>query len=78
MTPIAPSAVDCPARPWSRGRPKTTWNSSTATPSTSGAPGATELRGQPINSGHHVAEDNPDDLVEALLAHLAPLRDLHP
>ncbi len=39
---------------------------------------ATELRGQPINSGHHVAEDNPDDLVEALLVHLAPLRDLHP
>lgn len=38
---------------------------------------ATDLRGQPIDSGHHVAEDNPDDLVEALLGHLAPLQAVH-
>lgn len=38
---------------------------------------ATDLCGQPIDSGHHVAEDNSDDLVEALLGHLTPLQDLH-
>jgi haloacetate dehalogenase len=33
-------------------------------------PWATDLRGAPISSGHHVAEENPDDLVIALLDHL--------
>lgn len=35
---------------------------------------APDLRGQPVDSGHHVAEENPDDLVAALIDHLAPLR----
>ena len=34
-------------------------------------PWATDVRGTPINSGHHVAEENPNDLVTALLEHLA-------
>ncbi|WP_422741461.1 alpha/beta fold hydrolase [Micromonospora sp. WMMD754] len=29
-------------------------------------PWAADLRGHPIESGHHVAEENPDDLTEAL------------
>ena len=37
-------------------------------------PWASDLRGVAINSGHHVAEDNPNDLVASLLDHLAPLR----
>jgi haloacetate dehalogenase len=37
-------------------------------------PWATDLRGQAINSGHHVAEENPDDLVAALSSHLTPLQ----
>jgi haloacetate dehalogenase len=32
-------------------------------------PWADDLRGQPIASGHHVAEENPDDLVAALVDH---------
>lgn len=32
---------------------------------------ATDLRGAPIPSGHHVAEENPTDLVAALLDHLS-------
>ena len=35
---------------------------------------ASDLRGTPIDSGHHVAEDNPDDLAAALVDHLAALR----
>jgi haloacetate dehalogenase len=37
-------------------------------------PWATDLRGQAIDSGHHVAEENPDDLVAALLTHFTPLQ----
>ena len=29
-------------------------------------PWAPDLRGHPIESGHHVAEENPDDLTAAL------------
>jgi haloacetate dehalogenase len=32
---------------------------------------AGDLRGEPINSGHHVAEENPDDLVMALRRFMA-------
>jgi len=32
------------------------------------------LRGRPVESGHHIAEENPDDLVAALVDHLVPLR----
>lgn len=43
---------------------------------------APDLRGRRIISGHHIAEDNPDDLVATLVDHLAPLRwpqrDLRP
>ncbi len=35
---------------------------------------APDLRGRPIDSGHHVAEENSDDLVAALIEHLVPLR----
>jgi haloacetate dehalogenase len=34
-------------------------------------PWAKDLRGHPIDSGHHVAEENPDDLTEALHRFLA-------
>jgi haloacetate dehalogenase len=37
-------------------------------------PWARDLRGRAINSGHHVAEENPDDLVAALLTHFTPLQ----
>jgi haloacetate dehalogenase len=37
-------------------------------------PWVTDLRGQAVNSGHHVAEENPDDLVAALSRHLTPLQ----
>jgi haloacetate dehalogenase len=33
-------------------------------------PWAGDLRAATIDSGHHVAEENPDDLVTALLVHL--------
>ena len=29
---------------------------------------AVDVTGHPIESGHHMAEENPDDLVEALAA----------
>jgi haloacetate dehalogenase len=29
-------------------------------------PWAHDLRGEPIESGHHIAEENPDDLTDAL------------
>jgi haloacetate dehalogenase len=34
---------------------------------------AGDLHGQPINSGHHMAEDNPEELAAALIRHLEPL-----
>jgi haloacetate dehalogenase len=34
-------------------------------------PWAVDLRGEPIRSGHHVAEENPDDLIDALHRFLA-------
>jgi haloacetate dehalogenase len=34
-------------------------------------PWADDLRGGPIESGHHVAEENPDDLTAALHRFLA-------
>ncbi len=37
-------------------------------------PWTPDLQGGPITSGHHIAEDNPDDLVTMLAEHLAPLR----
>ncbi len=37
-------------------------------------PWAPDLRGRPVESGHHIAEENPDDLVAALVDHLVPLR----
>lgn len=37
-------------------------------------PWATDVRGRPIDSGHHIAEQNPTDLAEVLIEHLAPLR----
>lgn len=37
-------------------------------------PWAPDLRGGPIKSGHHIAEDNPGDLAATLIDHLAPLR----
>lgn len=35
---------------------------------------APDLFGRPIASGHHIAEEKPDDLAAALINHLAPLR----
>jgi haloacetate dehalogenase len=37
-------------------------------------PWAPDLTGRSIDSAHHVAEENPEDLVAALVDHLAPLR----
>ena len=34
---------------------------------------APDLRGQSIDSGHHIAEDNPDDLVAALTTFFAEI-----
>lgn len=39
-------------------------------------PWADDLCGRAISSGHHVAEESPDDLVAALVEHFAELRQL--
>jgi haloacetate dehalogenase len=36
---------------------------------------ATDIRGKPIDSGHHVAEEAPEALTAALTSFLVPLRD---
>ena len=56
--------------PWSSGPCATTWNSSTLTRSKVWRPWTRSLHGARIDSGHHLAGDNPDDLVAALLRHL--------
>jgi len=35
-------------------------------------PWATDLRGHGIESGHHMAEEAPDELADALLSHFLP------
>jgi hypothetical protein len=62
-------ARDAPfaARPCSCGRLATTCRTCTATLWRSGNPGSTTLRGASIDSGHHVAEENPSELRTALI-----------
>ena len=55
------------ARRCSPGPCTTTWRSSTATRWRSGAPGSTApLRGARIDSGHHMAEEAPEQLADVL------------
>ena len=68
--PRAPAGAS-PARRSPRGRSTTTWRSSTAIRWRSGAAWADDLRGARIDSGHHMAEEAPDQLAAELRAFLA-------
>ena len=68
--PTARRAGGSRARCCSRARSTTTWRSSTATRSRSGATGRDDVRGARIDSGHHMAEEAPEQLAAVLLEFL--------
>jgi haloacetate dehalogenase len=65
--PTAPPAAGSPARPWSCGRARDDLEELFGDPLAVWADWTTDLRGGgPVDSGHHMAEDAPDELAAEL------------